>query len=310
METKCAAFWKHTNLRNDNNIFPCCRYKTSVGKFTGDVIEILHLDEYKKLRQDSLDGVVNPNCQKCYYEESLGKSSLRQKFNNEYDTETVELKFLEIGLDNICNLACDGCWSDFSSSWSQKQYPDKPKSFHIKTSYDLKNVPATVNKILFLGGEPLMTKRHYKILELVNDKSLVSVIYNTNGTFLLDKKTIDLLNKFKKVDFIVSIDGYGSLNDKVRSGSTWTDICRFIEQIQSCGFGLSVNTVLHKNNWHGIKILENFIKSLDVPWTVNLLTYPKHLDITNVEDLEKLKEILSSVELIDLKYILDHIQQK
>ncbi len=310
METKCAAFWKHTNIRNDNNVFPCCRYKNPVMKFKGDVTEILDSEVYENLRINSLNGIPDPNCQKCYYEESLGKKSLREKFNSEYDTDTVELKYLEIGLDNICNLTCDGCWAEFSSSWSQKQYPEKPRSFHIRTSDDLKNLPGTVDKILFLGGEPLMTKRHLKILDLVENKSTVSIIYNTNGTFLLDEKTVSMLTQFKSVEFILSIDGYSDLNDKVRSGSSWSDILDFIQQIKQLKFNLSINTVVHKNNWYGLTDLEEFVKEIDVKWTVNMLTYPQHLNIRNVEDQQNLKNILSSVKTVDLKYMLDHVNNE
>lgn len=310
MKTKCAAFWKHVNIRNDNNVFPCCRYKTPVMKFNGNVTEILDTQIYENLRRNSSNGVQDSNCQKCYYEESLGKESLRQRFNKEYDCDIVELKYLEVGLDNICNLTCDGCYADFSSSWSQKQYPDKAKSFHIRTSVDLKTLPETVSKILFLGGEPLMTKRHLKILELVKNKSLVTVTYNTNGTFLLDDKTLEMLKKFKEVDFIVSIDGYGDLNDRVRSGSQWTDICKFIEQVTNEKFKLSINTVVHKNNWHGLLDLEKFVNDLGVSWTVNMLTYPEHLNIINVDNKKQLIDILRSIKSVDLKYMMDHINNE
>jgi len=194
MKTKCSAFWVHTNVRNDNNIFPCCRYKTPVAKFDGDVINILHKQEYQKLRQDSLGGVYNPNCQKCYYEESLGKKSLRQEFNEEYSTEEISLKFLEVGLDNICNLTCDGCWGEFSSSWAKKN----DELIVVRSSKEITELPNTLTKIVFLGGEPLMTKRHIKLLKIANRRELM-VTYNTNGTFMLDNETIDLLKQCRSV---------------------------------------------------------------------------------------------------------------
>ncbi len=256
MTFKCAAFWKHTNIRNNNKIYPCCRYKTPVATFDGDVDGILHSETYEKLRQSTyLEG-----CSKCYYEESQGKESLRQRFNAEYDTETVELKYLELGLDNICNLTCDGCFGDFSSEWSKIENPDKPNSYHIRSTKDFNDIPDSVDKILFLGGEPLMTNRHLKVLELVKDKANTSITYNTNGMFLLDTKTLEVFKKFKNVDFIVSIDGYGELNDRVRKGSKWDDILTFIDQLQTLKFSFSVNSVLHINNWQGIVDLEKYIK--------------------------------------------------
>lgn len=302
METKCAAFWKHINIRNDNNVFACCRYKTPVKKFTENVVDILDSTEYENLRNNSLQGIHNPNCQKCYYEESLGKKSLRQQFNEEYDCEQIELKFLEVGLDNICNLTCDGCWDEFSSSWAKKNNSE----IIVRTSKEIVDLPKSVNKVLFLGGEPLMTTRHLKILKIA-DRTNLEVTYNTNGTFLLDDETIKLLNECKQVKFIVSIDGYKELNEKVRSGSKWEDILNFIEQIKRLNYQLTIHTVIHKNNWHGLFDLEKFIKSNSLTWTSNVLTYPKHLDINQVKDKNKVVETINNSSIPNKEYILKHL---
>jgi hypothetical protein len=79
--TLCSAFWNHTNIRGGNRVFPCCRYKTPIQTFGGDLEKVLYSKEYKSLRSDSSNGIRNPNCEKCYYEESLGKKSTRQWFN-------------------------------------------------------------------------------------------------------------------------------------------------------------------------------------------------------------------------------------
>jgi molybdenum cofactor biosynthesis enzyme MoaA len=306
---KCAAFWKHTNLRNNNKIYPCCRFKEDIQTFDGNVEDILHSDKYKELRRASSAGKYISGCEKCYYEEANGKQSLREQFNNIYDTDTVELKFLELGLDNICNLACDGCFEDFSSEWSKIKNPDKPPAYHIRSTKDFNSVPDTVDKILFLGGEPLMTKRHYKVLEQVTNKTEVSVIYNTNGTFMLDVETIKLLKQFKLVSFIVSIDGYGELNNKVRSGSKWENVLSFIQQVKKLKFEISVNSVLHCNNWKGFPSLAEFISIMDLDWTVNVLTYPTHLDIVNIKEKDKLLTLIKSItNLPNKEYILNHIK--
>lgn len=300
----CAAFWNHTNIRNDNNVFACCRYKTPVAKFDGSVDKILHLEEYKKLREDSVNEINNPNCQKCYYEESLGKKSLRQKFNEEYSTDEVSLQFLEIGLDNICNLTCDGCWDEFSSSWAKKNN----SATVIRSSADVKSLPATVNKVLFLGGEPLMTSRHIKLLKIANRKNL-SVVYNTNGTFLLDNETIQLLKECLDVCFILSIDGYGELNNRVRTGSDWKSILEFIEQIKNLEFKLTIHTVIHKNNWQGLIELGEFITSNKLNWTTNVLTHPEHLDISTVENKNDIMDTINKSIVPNKQFILRHLNE-
>lgn len=305
---RCAAFWKHTNIRNNNKIYPCCRYKSSIAKFDGDLEKVLYLPKYEELRNSDVS--QKWECSKCIEEEKLGKKSLRQKFNNKYDTDTIELKFLELGLDNICNLTCDGCYGEFSSEWSKIENPDKPNSYHIRSTKEFDSVPDTVDKILFLGGEPLMTKRHYKVLEQVNNKNNVSITYNTNGTFLLNDQTIKLLKKFKSVKFIVSIDGFGELNDKVRTGSKWDDILIFIQQIKKLNFKISVNSVLHLNNWHGFGQLAEFISIMDLEWSVNVLTYPNHLNIINLKDKDKCLSLINSIDnLPNKEYIIRHINE-
>ena len=273
---KCAAFWKHTNLRNSDKVFPCCRFK-------------------------------QPVCAKCMYEEDNGKKSLREKFNETYDMETIGLEYLEVGLDNICNLTCDGCWAEFSSSWSEKQFPDKPKSFHIRSGKDIEVLPDTLNKILFLGGEPLMTTRHYKILQKIKTPENVEVTYNTNATFMLSEQHISLLNTFKKVHFIVSIDAYGELNDKVRSGSKWSQILEFIDQIKSTKFSMSINSVLHINNWRGFIDLENFVNEVNVDWEVNVLTFPKHLDVANNNNKKEVLDLIRKTNIPNKEYVINHL---
>jgi len=303
--SKCAAFWKHTNLRNNNKIYPCCRFKTPVQSFDGNIENVLHSDTYKKLRNTDVSKLSD--CSKCMYEEANGKHSLRQTFNEEYDTDTVELKYLELGLDNVCNLTCDGCFGDFSSEWSKIENPTMPAAYHVRSTKKFSSVPASVNKILFLGGEPLMTTRHLKVLEKVINKDTTSVTYNTNGTFLLDTATLDQLQHFKEVNFILSIDAYKDLNDKVRSGSKWNDILKFIKQVKQTKFNLTVNSVLHLNNWHGFVDLETFINKINVNWEVNILTYPKHLDVANYKNKQEIIDLIEQTRIPNKEYVIKHL---
>lgn len=305
--TICAAFWKHTNIRGGNRIFPCCRYKTPIQQFTGNVSEILLTNEYTTLRQDSLAGVNNPNCQKCHNEEQLGKNSLRQKFNEEYDIDSVEIKYLEIGFDNICNLTCDGCWEEWSSSWWIKKNPEGISKEGILNTKEFFNISQTLEKIVFLGGEPLMTNRHRKFLEQLTDLSKVSVTYYTNGMFELSKKDHDVLSKCSSVNFIVSIDAYGELNDLVRQGSNWKIIEKFVKSLP---YKKSINSVLHKNSWTGIEELYNWIKCNQLEWTVNILTYPQNMSINSITTNESiiLLEKINKISVSNKEYILNYIK--
>jgi sulfatase maturation enzyme AslB (radical SAM superfamily) len=308
----CSAFWNHTNIRGGDRVFPCCRFKQPIAQFDGKLDTVLLSPEYHQLRERSLKGEPISECQKCYNEEELGKKSLRQEFNETYNTKTVELKFLEIGFDNICNLTCDGCWGEFSSAWANIENPNVQKKLNILNTTEITDIPESIERIIFLGGEPLMTNKHYRFLKKLKNLSNVSLTYYTNGTFLFEQQELDLLSQFKKVEIMLSIDGYAELNESVRSGSHWDDILKFIEQIKSTSFDFTIHSVIHVNNWFGFHDLSNFIESVKIKWTTNILTYPGKLDIINLtpSDKNKLKELLESINNFPNKeYVLNHIKK-
>jgi len=118
-----------------------------------------------------------------------------------------------------------------------------------------------------------------------------------------------LLKEFKKVLFIVSVDGYSELNNKVRKHSDWNDILKFLVQVSDLRFEFKIHTTIHINNWQGLKDLAAWIEQNQYCWTVNILTYPKHLNITNLENKEELKMMISKINIPDKNYILNHLQE-
>lgn len=291
---KCAAFWNHVNLRSGDRVFPCCRFKHSIAHFDGALANVLHSRAYQDLRDKSVREPIK-GCEKCYTEERLGVESMRQRFNKQYSTNEVSLKFLEIGFDNICNLSCNSCSGEFSHTWAQENLQHSKKESLIVSTKEIQNIPQSINRVLFLGGEPLMTNRHSKFLQLSESPQSVSVTYNTNGTFSLSDKDISLLKKFKNVHFIVSIDAYGTDNEKIRSNSIWKDIVNFISQVETHMFTFSIHTTLYKENYNLLPKLASWIHNNKYNWTINILTYPHHLAINTLNKAQK-TQLLSDLQ--------------
>lgn len=304
---QCVAFWKHTNIRPGNKIYPCCRFKQSIGTFDGNLTTLLDSTAYQELRRKNLAGEEIPECAKCYHEEANGLVSLRQRYNRDRAPDAVQLEYLEIGFDNICNLTCDACGPEFSSSWANK-IDSNNKKFNIESAH-IETVPTSTDELYFMGGEPLMTNRHKKFLNKIADlKAVKKITYHTNGTFLLDEETIALLNQVGYVRFYVSIDGYGELNDQVRSGSHWEDIVKFLDQVQSLNYDVYIHTAVHTNNWHGLADLAKFVNERNCGWTANPVTWPRHLDIANlpVDTRQEIKKSLPST-LPDRDYFIERL---
>ena len=154
-----------------------------------------------------------------------------------------------------------------------------------------------------------MTNRHVRFLNKIKNLSKISVVYNTNGTFLLSENEIQILKKLKDVYFIVSIDGYKELNDQVRSGSDWNQITEFLNQLTNYNFNFSIHTVIHRNNYEGIFELEEWIRNNGFNWTTNILTYPKKLDISclDINSITSFLEKLKVSSIPNKEYILEHL---
>ena len=304
---KCAALYNHTNIRGGDRVYPCCRYKQPLQTFDGDVNKVLNSYSYNKLRHDMMEGWL-PECAKCKHEEDAGKESLRQWFNKNYTTDEIKLRYLEVGFDNICDLTCDGCWEEWSSSWWVKKNPDLPAKQGITSTTEFRNIPESISKVVFLGGEPLMTNRHRRFLESFDTLEHLEVEYFTNGMHSLQEADYQLLSQCKHVHFTISIDGYSSLNDQVRSGSVWRKVVETLNEIADT-FDYTIHTTIHKNNWHGLPDLCEFTKKY-AKWTTNVLTYPKKLDIINLEqcDKQKLLDILDEFDIPNKQYIGTHLK--
>ena len=314
-DTKCAAFYRHFNLRGDNNIWPCCRYGSPVQSFDGDFSQVLHSKEYQLLRERTEAGHKLQGCKKCYHEDSTGKKSMRQSFNNDYDTKNIQLEFLEIGFDNICNLSCPTCSPRFSSSIWAEENPDLPYKEGIRSAKKIINIPNSIKAIRFLGGESLMTNRHRKFLEKIEDLSQVSVEYITNGMFMLSQKDHEVLQKCSKVEISVSVDAYGELNEKVRVGSNWKQIeANFDALLKETNYDISITTVVSTLSWHGLPDLFKWIQLKreirDFFWGIIVLTSPEIFNIITLSVNEKIQliEILENYNIPDSDYILAHIK--
>ena len=97
------------------------------------------------------------------------------------------------------------------------------------------------------------------------------------------------------------------MNEQVRSGSVWADTIEFLAQLQLHNFKITIHTVIHKNNWHGLADLDSFVKKLNVNWTTNVLTYPKHLDIATIEDKEQCVAFMKTIEFPNKDYTINHV---
>ena len=220
---KCAAIDHGVTIFPNGKIGPCCLIDSSYLK---PISELTNPNRFKDLYQT--DGSPPLACAVCTQSESYSSLSYRTMFEQQR-TLAPGLQFVDIRNTNLCNLKCRSCGPHYSSKWGDELgYTNAIKKQDIQ-----EHLPYLLTDDLhwmyFTGGEPLIVKDHWDILEqLINSDRAknIKLMYNTNLTTLKfkDKDIVSIWKQFKQVLINCSLDAAGPEIDYIRSGSNWTEI--------------------------------------------------------------------------------------
>jgi radical SAM protein with 4Fe4S-binding SPASM domain len=260
--TFCILPWIHIYSNPDGSVLPCCisDYRMPLGNIqTNTIDDVWNNEKYKTLRKNMLTGKECNECSACYKSEKNGNISLRQsklddfakfislskKTNLDGSLDNLNLKYFDIRWSNICNFKCRTCSSTYSSSWAAEDNTQGyQKEVFIyaggKNNDDLYKqfLPHfhKIEEIYFAGGEPLLTDKHYDILEYLISikKRNIRLRYNTNLSNLKykDKNLIELWKKFSDVIVYVSLDSWGSRAEYIREGTKWQTIEENLQRLK------------------------------------------------------------------------------
>lgn len=316
-QTLCKMAWSGITSTMVDTFRPCCRFPLDDNHQYATTQQVLEKRENAfnnnfliQLRKDMLNGTKRTECNKCYVEETSGIKSLRQKSNELLHTSTSDiffdkLEFLEVNLDNLCNLECRMCNSKFSTKLRTRDniltknglhgfevYNLKYKTLEIMNSLDLTNL----KMVKLLGGEPLISPSLLKFLSQIPNPEKVTLLIITNATNVPSKDIIDKLLEFKQINFDFSVDGIYQYNDYQRVGSKFESIIQNIKKLSNLFQGEhSIHSVYSTLNIFGLD------KSTD--WFRDNLNLRISIDIVNNNILSPfhspnwfVKEVLSSIK--------------
>lgn len=258
-DTWCSLAWNHICVRPNELLKPCCRFQFEEGEsdigismdgVSNNGVSALNNDFMRQLRRDMLNNIERNECRKCYVEEdnkqrSLTRRSLREYQNSvwtdikrENCTEDFDhTQFIEMSLDNICNLQCRMCESKFSSKLQLRdKYFNLPTHKKLEPSFEKLNLDLSdLKKVKLLGGEPFMSPNLEKFLDYIIERADPSNLWLevvTNGTNIPNDTVVEKLNRFYKLELNVSLDSYSTANDYQRYGSNYKDIWNNSQQYE------------------------------------------------------------------------------
>jgi len=229
----CPRIYHGLTLSNidDNQISyaPCCW-----GATVTDSNINFNNKNFIQLRNINRSGELPlPYCHRCDAQEKTDKKSMRLGYvemqgNESYD---AQLKYLDVNIDYSCNLACVTCGPECSTTW-RKELKIKGQTVRPHIDEFIKNRLTKLDfsqleEIRLWGGEPFLTNTHKDILNYAvtqGNAHNINLMYNTNGTRVIDDSTKQLIEKFKFARISFSIDGIGEKFNYLRYPGIWQEV--------------------------------------------------------------------------------------
>jgi hypothetical protein len=217
----------------------CCLSTTRL-EIPADPKLLWNSDAMQTIRKTNNENQWLDGCGQCQHIEKAGLKSFRQSMIEGIGpgTNLSGPKRIDLLFDRSCNLACRTCGPHSSTLWEKHLRDNKllisPASTENNNIDTIKNVLETLDlsnleQAQFCGGETLMGNTYWKTAQILADlipnaKEKVLLGFQTNATQTIDKKYYELIEKFKLVKLMISIDGTHDRFGYLRWPADWNQI--------------------------------------------------------------------------------------
>lgn len=264
-------------IEHGGKLTPCARSTYTITTLN-DLTEWNNDRAYRQFRSTMLKGDRIPDaCKVCYDQEDQGIESYRTFETREWisklgietiaDLEKIQHPYYyEVRLNNKCNIACRGCRPEFSSKIEQEYKTfgitysgDQTWDYSSLDIIDKENLTSDV-RVYLTGGEPTVMVDVYKFMQecITINKTDFDFTIGTNAV-ALSKKFLDLAEHFTNLNFSISLDGYGKVNDYWRWGSEWNTVIANMHELQNRRHNISINCVPGIYNVTNLHLLFEFL---------------------------------------------------
>lgn len=186
-----------------------------------------------------------------------GKNNIKftsLKFKNLKHFSFADIAFIEV--TRACNLRCKHCLNNSGEIISNQLTTEEILGLIEKLAN------AGIQEIRFTGGEPLVYKDIYKMIELATGLGIYTSI-GTNGT-LIDYKTAKKLKEVGLKGAVVSLDGTKEKHDDIRGKGNYEKTISSIKYLQEQGIKIKVNSVIMRSNIEDVIMLAKELNNMKI----------------------------------------------
>lgn len=313
MKTQCSKSWTDVNIDFKNKLLRhCCKAQPYPFPDNLDVDFFDNSPQIQERRQHTASGIQHPDCNSCWHDINSGNAAYKDWMNKwddlEFETKNLRkshVSYIDIELDNTCDLSCLYCSSECSSKIAQEEGAinvDNTRSHDIEqfklwiAKVAAENTNTTI--INFLGGEPTASKLFYELLDFIqtiskqhpNFKPQLEICTNCNSKKHLMDKLIASIDS-SSIEWVISVsnESYGADAESIRYGLDWNrftdNLIRYMTHpnVVSINFSPTVNALNLKTFAQYIKFVQELLAK-HAPtqlfgWVGSYVSNPVELDI-------------------------------
>ena len=310
-KTFCMLPFMHIYGSAGGDMVPCCEAQEIALNNPGEsALESWNNENYRELRRALANNERPERCNVCWHNEDSGIVSNRLQWENDNWEEFSDLIsvnddfsvnnkpiWVELKVSNFCNLKCIMCSTH--SSYKRTQDLDIIKKY-TKDGYETRLLRPTdlfaslnewpelwdsVHTLQFTGGEPIINKEHYDLLEGIPQhlKSKIRLRYASNLSYIKFKQydLVKIWSEFKHVNIKVSMDGIGDVYNYIRQDGDWNTVYENMCVLNDIdGIDVAAGITVQAHNIYQMPEFYDFWRTSPVDLkfiTANILQTPNYL---------------------------------
>lgn len=227
----CNAPWTGLFLNTDGAVRNCCAASFPIGNIKEQPLDqIINGPVHKQVQQDILENGYSEYCKYCKKAEDISGQSQRQWFQTTWpDIRPTEFNpnLIDIRWSNTCQLRCVYCNDQASSAYAT--WLGVPEKFSIRQWQDelfgyLVEHKDAIKFVYLLGGEPLLIKENFKLIDLIGEQQ-IDIVTNLSLENIESNPTYQKLLQ-KNTVWRISLEAIGNKFEYIRRDAKWDTTSR------------------------------------------------------------------------------------